>query len=469
MAFAPDSTCLGTQDSANKVPFLFKEFTWTIPSAWTKLTDGEDTINTVTDLATGGIIIAVTKNPVCLDASESDQGKLNVIRTMPSPCLGTIPQIKGDPRNYELCGDPIMNSFNCAPLPGNFTPPPGGVTRVWTLTPDDGWLKLSQAGSTIEYLTDGKKARNLKVTVAAYGVSSSCDVDIPLFLVNPDTKVIGIDTLCSIGTFKLNVQPSDSVYTTWSVKSLTQGFTSPVLPTSGTGTVAELNPSGSGLAEISFTLHGCGITKIFRDTFFAGKPIIKPLKIDGKPLNSGLNYVCPDDLEGSHYITLSPIGDDDARIDTFEITGAGTSWQGGTNELDFTLKYNGGTSKPPYDCVVIQAYASNACGVTKEVFYVCPSYWACYYNPWFFKLSPNPTDQQTNITLNLKDSNGTSSVVKMDKFEVIDKTGNIITEIEPESDEYWLNTSNYPNGTYYLRTIIEGSPLMEFFVIEHGR
>ena len=57
----------------------------------------------------------------------------------------------------------------------------------------------------------------------------------------------------------------------------------------------------------------------------------------------------------------------------------------------------------------------------------------------------------------------------MDKFEVIDKTGNIITEIEPESDEYWLNTSNYPNGTYYLRTIIEGSPLMEFFVIEHGR
>jgi hypothetical protein len=455
---------LGTEDDATKDPLKFKIFDWNWNLAgWTKLSGGQQDSNIVfkTNIGGGGFLYARVHNPACEFGDKSMWDTLEVKRTIESPC-----PIKATTQDYELCGTPSLFRFNCDTMKAGYTE--NSLLWTWSVSPTNGITNQQQLDNAYRYNSDGSNARTVTVIVSDYGVSSNCTLQIPKRVINPTAQVNGPSLLCDPGVFGLTHTAAAGATVTWKVSSTAPNTLSPVSPSTGSGQVANVSPNGFGEATIEFTITGCGLTTKLQKTFFTGKPLIKPLKIDGKLLHSGMNYVCPDNIEGSHYITVNPFGDTDGWVDSFQITGAGVSWQGGTNELDFTLQYTG-VGNPPYSCAFIQAFASNDCGTTNAVYVVCPSYWACNDNPWFLRLSPNPADDQTNVTLNLKGSDGSTSVVKMDKFEVIDKTGNLIQEIEPDLDEYWLNTSNFPDGTYFIRTFIEGSPLMELFIVEHGQ
>jgi hypothetical protein len=296
---------LGALDSNNLNDFRLTEFQWTIPSGWSY--NGNtifDTLNVTTDYGTGGEISATAYNRRCFtSASSSAKGISKAERQMPSPCFTTNPPIQAT-QQFERCGSPIQNQFTCRSVPLNFELPTGGVTYVWSVSPADGWSTILEFGTTAVYKTDGQKARRITVTASAYGVSSSCFIDLPLILANPLAEIKGNTLVCEKDTFSvqdLNLSPGAIV--TWNIISLSPGLPPSVSPTSGVGNQAFVSVTGYGQCRIDFTISGCNQTRTLSKTFFAGRPSINNMAINGQPGNSRL--VCQG---GYHFMTASTQG-----------------------------------------------------------------------------------------------------------------------------------------------------------------
>jgi hypothetical protein len=411
------------------------------------------TVNVVTDALRGSAIMATSRSHCNLF---SDPATCFISRFAAQPIVTAAQGFPG----FLICGQ--NNTFVLmASNPGL-----AGYNYIWDFGQ---WTGLASGGSAIvQPTTNETNAITVKSWILV-GVGDTLFSDttrfiVPVLPIDPATKVIGDLFLCpgDQTVYKLDISQQPSSVVTWAVSP-----SNAATPSSGTGeSTPPISTSGySGKAMVIFTIQTpCGtVTRSLE--IQVGKPKIQAVNVDGEPLGFGVTYVCPYDW-GSHWIKYSSEGDTDNCIDNYVVSGAGSTWQG-CNELDFNLQYNGAL-RPPYNCVFIEAFASNECGTSSVVNIICPSYWACQENPWGLQVSPNPVNDQANISLVFKEGDK-QTVVRMDKLDVLDKSGNLIHEARPDHDEYWLNTINYPDGVYFVRTIVEGSPLMGQFIVEHGR
>jgi hypothetical protein len=440
---------LGIKDSLDLSPFKLTSFVWTKPTLWSYTSSTtQETITVTTDLGTGGNITAYAFNRVCPGKAPSLAGKLAAERIMPTPCPIT-PVIQ----DYELCGKPIQNTFNCAPLPTNFVSPTGGVTWEWSVAPAAGWTQLNALSNTVEFQTDGKKGRYVTVKVKGYGVENTCTKYIPLTLINPKTKTDGRDLMCGPETYKLTIDPPAGVTTTWKVISLT-GNAIPVTPTSGTGHVANLNlTSGGANCCIIYTLVGCDSTRIIRDTFFAGKPFIYGRKIDTDTMPGSQAFVCP----GTHTVSAKVIGAY-SNCFTWTITGNNPSYSSCLNADVYMSGINGTTS--------LQASAKNDCGANDTWFFLIPKPWGCKKEEWRYTIYPNPAYDVLNMEVKLNEGSTLQEVPKIKWLQILDSVGSICYKTEEENEIQFVNTANFKPGTYTLLAEIDGITVSEVVQIK---
>jgi hypothetical protein len=455
---------LGFEDDPTIDPLKFKTYdwnwSWDMPE-WMKQSGGAQDSNIIfkTNIGGGGFLYARAHNGACTNATKSINKTHEVKRTINSPC-----PIKPVNRGFELCGTSGTFRFNCDTLPLNYEE--DNPTWTWSVTTLNGITNMQSLGNTYQYKSDGSNARTVNVTVSDYGVSNSCALAIPMRVINPTATVDGKNLVCGTETYVLSHAPGLGTTTTWVVKSTKPNTPAPVTPTSGSGITATISPSGFGEAMIEFTITGCGQTVKLTKTFFAGKPSIKPGKVDGRPLSSGMNYVCPTEFGGgSHYITVNLEGDTDGCVDNWVVTGAGPTYHG-CNELDFLLQYNP-SKYPPYNCVTINAYASNLCGTQHAIYIVCPSNHVCQGNPFKLSISPNPTSDVATVALRRQEGNELISLT-IGNLDVLDKNGNLVHTAAPDASTYQFNTATWPNGTYYVRTNVDALPIVEELIVNHG-
>jgi Secretion system C-terminal sorting domain len=459
---------LGRLDSLNLNDFKLTEFVWTIPSGWTFNGSSQfETINVETNLGTGGMVTARAYNKKCLAIAESSSiGEFKADRKMPSPCFPSGPPLMAT-QYYELCGQPITNTFNAANVPINFQSPPEGVSYTWSVSPSDGWVKTGELQNVVVYKTDAQKTRTVSVTASAYGVSSSCQLTIPLRLTNPLTQLKGDAFICTTDTFLLSHPLPAGSNSTWKVESLTPGLLPSVTPTSGTGLTAILtaNLGGGTLNKITFKIKGCNDSLLLIDTFFAGKPSIIPeKKTGGLPLGY-VNFFCPKDGSGSYYMSVSTVGDSDNCINSWSSTGASSSY-GNCNEFNFTLQSNPALD-PPYNTVYITAFASNACGTTSQSYVFVPTNWGCRDDRWKLVISPNPAISQATIELFEKSNEDESFEPRvLNTIEILTLQGNPIMSINSNNLQETINTSSLQPGQYLVRTVSNSQMIIERLVIQ---
>jgi hypothetical protein len=435
---------LGTEDDADESPFKLDYFYWEIPNNWTINTVPDDlpTITVTTDVGTGGNVTAQARNNACAVQEKSDTAFFDARRKMPSPC-----PVTSATQPYELCGESIQNTFNCAGLPLNFTSPPNGVTYEWSVSPADGWVKLGELDNTVKYKTDGQKSRTVKVKVTAYGVSDSCTLFVPLRLTNPATLVNGPETLCDEGNYKLTLPLPSGATSSWAITSLTPGFPVPVSPSTGTGTEANVSVGGGGaLCRLAFTISGCGTSTILADTFFAGLPAIFDQRIDGLPGTQA--FVCP----GTHWASLKLQGADSSCV----------AWENsGNNPFFFSCLigdvymsgFNGSTS--------FIARALNVCGSADTRFFFMPKNWGCNGWGWGLTIYPNPAVGQVTVETTLEENSNLVEKPKMNGIRLINNSGGVAYESFHVGDSFTINLGGIPPGSYTLQTVVEGVPVSE--------
>jgi PKD-like domain/Secretion system C-terminal sorting domain len=435
-------------DSANLEDFELTEFIWTVPSGWTITSSSQfETINVTTDLGTGGEVTARARNRACTTSNNSDIGVKAAGRKMPSPC-----PVVSATRPYELCGESINNTFNCAGLPNNFVLPPGGVTYTWSVIPADGWVKIGELDNTVKYQTDGQKDRTVRVTVSAYGVSSSCELFVPLVLVNYQTRIVGPETLCDGGNFNLTLPLAPGATSSWAVTSLTPGLPNPpVSPTSGTGTAVSLSTGdGGGLCRLLYTITGCGKTVLLADTFFAGTPVIYDQRIDDIP--GTLAYVCP----GTHWASLKVQGADAACV----------SWENSGNNPFYFACLTGDVYMSGFNgSTAFTARASNVCGTDDTRFFFLPKNWGCD-NHWRFSIFPNPAVDIVTIQTQLTEGSTLNEAPSMNGLRLISSSGNIAYQTNQTSDSFTINLAGIAPGTYTMQTTVEGVSLSEIIQVK---
>jgi hypothetical protein len=376
---------LGTEDDADESPFKLDYFYWKMPTNWTINTIPNDlpTITVTTDVGTGGNVTAQARNNACPVQEKSDTAFFDARRKMPSPC-----PVTSATQPYELCGESIQNTFNCAGLPLNFTSPPNGVTYQWSVSPTDGWVKLGELDNTVKYKTDGQKSRTVKVKVTAYGVSDSCTMFVPLRLTNPATRVNGPETLCDAGNYKLTLPLPSGATSSWAITSLTPGFPVPVSPSTGTGTEANISVgSGGALCRIAYTISGCGTSTILADTFFAGVPAIFDQRIDG--ILGTQAFVCP----GTHWASLKLQGADSSCV----------AWENSGNNPFYFACLTGDVYMSGFSgSTAFIARAKNVCGNADTRFFFIPKNWGCNGSGWGMSVFPNPAADQVTIETKLR-------------------------------------------------------------------
>ncbi|RMG86560.1 MAG: T9SS C-terminal target domain-containing protein [Bacteroidetes bacterium] len=291
--------------------------------------------------------------------------------------------------------------------------------------------------------------------------SSPCTANIALEPIEPSTQAIGDQFLCDDepGLYKLDITPPPSSAITWSVSP-----SNATTPSSGIGESATTSASGSynGNATITFTINTLCGTKTRQKTFFVGRPKITNVKVDGK--SGTFVYICPNDGLGSHWISLSLQGDQNNCIDEWDDFGTTAESHETCTEFDFTLQYNP-NNNPPYNCVFVNAIASNECGITTQNIIACPSYWACKDVKYAFEISPNPASTTVNVELYL-DKNGNREQVDFDFIQLIDNHGNMLQSHQVTDQSIQLDVSNLQKGLYYLRTWIDEGYVMEELLIE---
>lgn len=444
---------LGKKDSLNLNDFALTEFIWTIPSGWSLTSSGQfETITVKTNLGTGGMVTAKAYNRRCLSsAGYSGTGEFKAERKMPSPCFSTGPSLMSS-QYYELCGVSVQNTFNSANLPANFALPPEGVTYNWSVSPADGWVKLGELDNTVKYKTDGQKTRTVTVTVTAYGVSSSCSLTIPLRLTNPLTQLKGNNLFCFQDTFQLTHPLPSGASATWKVESLTPGLPPSVSPLSGTGERAILAVSGNGsLHKISFKITGCNDSLFLVDTFFAGKPALYDMRIDG--ILGTQAYVCP----GTHTASLKLAGASTSCV-TWENSGNNPVFFSCLNADAYLSGFNGSTA--------LIARANNECGSNDVRFFLIPKNWGCQGWGWGLAIFPNPATDQVTIESKLEENSNLTEKPALNGIRLVSAFGNVVYESFESKDSHTIQLGGVPAGTYTLQSTVEGVPVSEIIQVK---
>jgi hypothetical protein len=427
---------LGIKDDSSS--FKLDEFAWTIPSGWTFNGSAQfDTISVKTDLKTRGLVTAKAYNKKCLgNSGTSAAGELKADRKMPSPCFpgGSLMASQ----YWEICGLPIMNTINCANLPVGFESPPGGVTYEWSVTPADGWTVISGGtGTEIKYQTDGTKARN-----------------IPLRLINPLAEISGNKLFCVKDSFKLTHPIAPGANVTWKVDSL-NALPFSISPRSGTGSTAILNVIGGGANyKITFKIKGCNDSVTLSTNFFAGKPIIQNMTIDGKPTNTAL--VC---RGGYHFMSASLSG----------VLGANVclQWES-LNGHPLNINCNTAqvwmpeASGPP---VIAKVTATNECGPTVAYFYLWPGP-KCNGLPGFgLAISPNPASDMVSIQVLNKETLAVG-LEAMTELYILNQNGSIVFSNNTSQTIHQVQIGQITEGFYTVRAKVGGEIITEPLLIK---
>lgn len=393
-----------------------------------------------------GATIRVRGRSLC--GKWSDWELCTISRFVKAPC-----PIIGAP-TYVVCEDTETRGMLATVTSGL-----SGYTYHWTWPA--GW-NGSATGPAGVVTPNGLNGGTVTLVAKAFGLTSSpCTANIALEPIEPSTQAIGDQFLCDDepGLYKLDITPPPSSAITWSVSPSIA-----TTPSSGTGQSASTSASGSynGNATITFTINTpCG-TKTRQKTFFVGRPKITNVKVDGK--SGTFVYICPNDGLGSHWISLSLQGDQNNCIDEWDDFGTTATSYETCTEFDFTLQYNP-NNNPPYNCVFVNAIASNECGITTQNIIACPSYWACKDVKYEFEISPNPASTTINVELYL-DKNGNREQVDFDFIQLIDNHGNMLQSHQVTGQSIQLDVSNLQKGLYYLRTWIDEGYVMEELLIE---
>lgn len=281
-------------------------------------------------------------------------------------------------------------------------------------------------------------------------------MNIPLEPIEPATLSIGGPYVCEgqKSIYKLDLTPPPSSQITWSVSP-----SNAATPSSGTGTEAEINASGSynGTATITFTINTLCGTVTRENSFFVGRPRITDIKVDGK---SGIFYLCPRTL-GSHTISLTLAGDFDDCVDTWNDFGTTGSNFAGCKSFDFTFKNTPG-SPGTYSCAFVNAITTNECGMTTQNIVVCPSFEACRREGFGYELviSPNPANNIINVDIYAEKDEGKEQL-DLGTIQLLDNQGNFIKDYSSEGKTLQMDVSNLKEGLYYLRTSIDGEYVIE--------
>ncbi len=399
----------------------------------------------VTDISHGATI-RVRGQSKCGRWSSWAYCSINRFVQPPCPIIGAP--------NYVVCGNTTAIG-----LLATTDPTLTGYTYSWTFP--SGWSG-GMTGPATSVTPNGTSGGTVSLVATAFGqTSSSCTKSIAFEPIEPATKVVGGDFLCSTSsaTYKLDIPAPQGSQTTWAV--VPANATS---PSSGTGEEAMIGAAigYQGNATITFTINTpCG-TVTRQKTFFAGKPIITNIKIDGDP--GPFAYICPNEGLGSHWITVTLQGDADNCVDEWNDYNTTATNHSTCNEFDFTLQYNP-NANPPYNCVWVNVIASNECGVSSQNILACPSYWACDEYEYEFLISPNPASSQVNVQLYL-DKNGEQEQMDFTFLDLIDFQGNLINHFEVSNMSINFDASNLQEGQYYVRTWIDEGYVMGQLLIE---
>jgi hypothetical protein len=291
----------------------------------------------------------------------------------------------------------------------------------------------------VKYNTDGQKDRTVRVIVSGYGVSDTCTMFVPLKLINPLTVVTGPNNLCSDGTYKLTLDPPAATTTTWVVTSLTSGNPPPVTPLSGTGMSAMLSlVNGSANCMITFTITGCGKTTVLRDTFFAGKPIISNMIIDGQPTSS--QVVC---RGGYHYMSASVFGVTGPNVCMEWLSLYGQPLVITCNTAQVFMPEVSGP-------VVAKITATNECGSTEAFFYLWPGQKCKGLPAYALTISPNPATNMISIQV-LNEETMVVGTEPIKDLCIINQFGGIVLSNNSPQTLHQFQIGQIPEGLYSVQ------------------
>ncbi len=435
----------GTDD-----PTEVASYTWSISSGgtgWTFTTTNapgvlRKTATFVTDNCNGATI-TVRATDHC--GNQSAIGTCSILRYVETPSITGAPP-------YVICCKQAPFALSATQGTAGLS----GYTYTWNYGT---WTGIS-AGNAAIVTPDGFSPGNITVTANACGTTSNPEkINIPLKIIEPNTKVEGDKFLCDgeTASYKLNITQEPCATITWAVTP-SGAVTSP----SGTGSIASITPTSgyNGSATITFTVNTpCG-SESRSLNIHVGKPVISIVGFDGN-LGGGIyNKICSE--LASHSFRIRIDGDFDNCADTWDDHGSTATNYSTCNAYDFTLKYVNGVPQ----CAFITVSASNECGSVNQSFIFCPSPWAC--DKWYyeFSISPNPSTGPVEISLQL-DKDGIKEQVPFEKLEIIDEFGSIKRTISAKELTIYEDLSNLPRGKYYAQTFINGGFAVTPFVIFH--
>ncbi len=331
-----------------------------------------------------------------------------------------------------------------------------GYTYTWSF---GSWSGIT-SGPSAFVTPNGTSQGEITVTANACGKTSTpAKISIPLELIQPDTKVVGDDYLCSneSRTYTLDISPQQCTNTTWSVSP-----SNAVTISGGVGNTATVTSTGnfSGPGSITFTIETpCGIATRTKNIYI-GQPKILITTADGQ-LGTTYNLLCSDPAMGSHYFKVKLIGDENNCVDKWNDHGTTGTNYSTCDEFDFTWKYTNGQPQ----CAFVTVSASNRCGEVNQSFIFCPSPYVCDRWKYEFKVSPNPATDQVRIEFYL---NKDGDIVDADfnGFEIVDKDGTVVKKIFEKGQNTNIDVSNLNTGQYFIKSFVEGGwAVSSFFVV----
>ena len=379
--------------------------------------------------------------------------RISSIRRCTIQRYAETPYITGQPA-YVICSDVDAMVLT----PNQTTAGLNGYTYTWT---DGDWSSIT-VGNIAIITPNGTSPGNNSVTSHACGLNSvAASINIPLYLIEPDTKVLGDNFVCNNETreFKLDIVQQPETVTTWSVTP-----SNAVVTASGNGESAMLAASNtySGFATITFDiLTECGLAQRSKE-FYVGLPKIVPKKINGEPLQT-MNWICPNAGLGSHWLTVDLVGDEDNCVDDWDASGAGNVYTN-CNEFDFTL-LSDPYSNPPYFCVFVTVTASNRCGSVNSSFIICPSNNACRPGRYEMKIWPNPVHASAFVKVEVTDPL-TNELLEIEEISLLDHNGNLMGIQTVHSKQSEINIAGLQPGIYFVSTVYEGILVIEQLIIK---
>jgi len=365
------------------------------------------------------------------------------------------PFIVGQP-GYIICSDTDAIALTA----NQSTPGLSGYTYVWN---DGDWTGSSASNFAIVTPSGTTPGVISVASVACAGeyTSTAASLNIPLFLIDTTTKVIGDLFVCNSEqrVYKLDIMQEPETVTTWAVTP-----TNAVVTATGSGELANLVASNNynGKATIVFDIQTeCGLAQRSKEVF-VGLPKIVPKQINGQPLQT-MNWICPNSGLGSHWVSVDLVGDEDNCVDSWMSSGEGTVYSN-CKEFNFTLLYNP-YSNPPYYCVFLTATASNRCGSVNYSFVICPSNDACRREGFEMHVWPNPVFESAFVTVEVIDPL-TNENVELEDLSLMDQSGNLLGIQTAQGIQSELNTSGLKPGIYFISTMVQGDLVVKQLIVK---